>query len=65
MKVISNEQPTEVPFGALNAGDVFKWAGDYYLKTVGEEGVRLEDGFLDSFPSECEVRPVVAILTIS
>ena len=65
MKIISNEKPTEVLFGILDPGSVFEWAEEYYLKTTGEEGVRLEDGLLDSFPSDCKVRPVEAILTIS
>jgi len=66
MKIITNEKPTEVQFGALDSGDVFKWAGEYFLKTTFEgEAVRLEDGVLDDFPPECEVRLVEAILTIS
>ena len=65
MKIIDNLKPAEIKFGILAAGDIFEWAGDFYIKTIGEEGVRLEDGFLDSFPSDCKVRPVDATLTIS
>ena len=65
MKIISNEKPTEVLFGTLKGGDVFEWAGDYYIKTTGEEAVRLDDGAMDSFASDFKIRPVEAILTIS
>lgn len=65
MKIINNEKPVEVLFGTLKGGDVFEWAGDYYIKTTGEEAVRLDDGDMDRFASDFKVRPVEAILTIS
>ena len=65
MRIISNEKPTEVNFGVLRGGDVFEWVGDYYIKTAGEEAVRLDDGVMDSFSSDFMIHPVEAILTIS
>lgn len=65
MKIISKEKPTEVNFGILKGGDVFEWNGDYYIKTAGEEAVRLDDGVMDSFSLDFMVHPVEALVTIS
>jgi len=65
MKIINNEKEVEVLFKILKGGDVFEWAGNFYIKTTGEEAVRLDDGELDCFVSDFKVHPVEAILTIS
>ena len=65
MKIISLIKPTEIDFVLLKGGDVFEWTGEYYVKTAGEEAVRLDDGTLDNFPANFKVRPVEATLTIS
>lgn len=65
MKIVTNQKPIEVNFGILKSGDVFEWAEDYYIKTAGEEAVRLDDGTIDNFSSDFMVHPVDAILTIS
>ena len=65
MKIINNGKETEVLFETLKGGDVFEWAGDFYIKTTGEIAVRLDDGTIDSFASNFQIRPVEAILTIS
>lgn len=65
MRIISTEKPTEIEFGVLEGGDVFEWAGDYYVKTAGERAVRLDDGGMDGFAADFKVRPVEATLTIS
>lgn len=65
MRIINKERKKEVPFGTLNNGDVFEWEGDYYLVTIGQEMVRLEDGQPDALDLDTLVRPVDAILTIT
>ena len=65
MKIISHEKPVEVGFGTLKGGDVFEWAGDYYIKTVEEEAIRLDDGVMEDFSADFMVHPVEALLTIS
>ena len=64
MKIINNTKP-DIKFGILDGGDVFEWAGELYIKTDGEEGVLLENGGVDTFPGDCLVRPVEAVLTVS
>lgn len=65
MKIINRERPNIVPFGDLIGGSVFEWKGDFYIKTIGEEMVRLDDGQPDALDLDTSVRPVDAILTIS
>lgn len=65
MKIINRERPNTVPFGDLIGGSVFEWEGDFYLKTIGEEMVRLDDGQPDGLTLDTLVRPVDAVLTIS
>lgn len=65
MKIINKEKRTGVPFGNLIGGSVFEWEGDFYLKTLGGEMVRLDDGQPDGLDFDTPVRPVDAVLTIS
>lgn len=65
MKIINKEKPNTIPFGDLINGSVFDWDGDFYIKTIGDEMVRLKDGQPDSLPLSTLVRPVEAFLTIS
>lgn len=65
MKIINKEKSTSIPFGALISGNVFEWEGDFYIKTIGEEMVRLDDGQPDALDFDTLVRPVDAVLTIS
>lgn len=65
MKIINKEKPTGIPFGALISGNVFEYEGDFYIKTIGEEMVRLDDGQPDYLLPDVLVRPVEAVLTIS
>ncbi len=65
MTIISKERPKTVPFGDLPGGSVFEWEDDFYLKTLGDEMVRLNDGQPDALDLDTPVRPVDAILTIS
>lgn len=65
MKIINKEKPSTVSFGDLIGGSVFEWEGDFYIKTIGDEMVRLDDGNPDGLDLNTPVRPVNAILTIS
>ena len=65
MKIIDNRKNTEYCFGDLIGGSVFEWEGDFYLKTIGEDMVRLDDGQPDGLDRNTLVRPVNATLTIS
>lgn len=65
MKIINKEKSAIIPVGALISGSVFEWEGDFYIKTIGEEMVRLTDGQPDALDSDTFVRPVDAVLTIS
>ena len=65
MKIINKEKPNTVPFGDLIGGSVFEWEGDFYIRTIGDEMVRLDDGQPDGLDHDTPVRPVDAILTIT
>lgn len=65
MKIINREKPTGIRFGDIISGNVFEWEGDFYLKTIGQEMVRLDDGQPDALDLDTLVRPVDAVLTIS
>ena len=66
MKIIDNMKDTEIRFENLVYGDVFEWAGDFYIKTANDGlAVRLDDGATDQFARDFLVHPVEAILTVS
>ena len=75
IKIIDNTVQKSVPFVSLKQGDIFKFAGETYIKTeqcdctMGStelclNALNLKSFIISCLDSRCQVEPIRSILTL-